>query len=731
MSRWKSISLALVGLGALAQTPVELEPIPVKAKQEKALVAEKGRQETVNQSEVTREGIANQGTPGQSNIWKELDLLPGVHSETADAFGFASRSPQNFRIRGQAGIGTSQMVEGIPVWGIETPGSRADLFDMENFQSVTLIRGAVPPDSGFGGGDLAGVLDMRKLKPADEFAITANQGFGSQNFLRTFARVDSGPFAGGTRAYLSFSDSSADKWKGSGGAPDYRHNLSLGLTRDLTPWLKSELYADYNEEKLHAFRALTYAQAMDLKDNENFDYNPTLTGTAAKDINYYDFNKERDRDFSLIGVFTATLPDSSTLTFKPYYFSEYRPAYSASSAIPGTSTPGIRLRTNDFTRKGGILEYKTRIAVTSLTAGCWYEVWNFPINETYYSISGNGALVPYSGEFNYKPVGLGKVASPYVRASTDLGPLKLDYGVRYFRMDNPGQNGYTATGSVDPSASYHSSVQDEWLPYAGFSLPVSPAWNLYANAGRNCARPQSYPEFMQTYISSRAAYSSAGIVMQNLVDAVKLETSDNYELGAHYTGSRGFLHPSLFYATYFNKLYNVWDPAARKTVKQSEGKSITYGAELEGGGQITDTLSGYASVSWIRSYLTDDLQTALNTFVPVKGNQTPDTPPIMAKLGLIYNLHGLEIAPDARYLDVRYGDSANTQRVPSYTVVDLNLDYRIKAVPHLKSLDVGMNVINLGDRRYIGLIGSFDDTLASSYLPGPRRAVAFHVGLKY
>ncbi|MGC4085586.1 MAG: hypothetical protein QM736_26555 [Vicinamibacterales bacterium] len=75
-------------------------------------------------------------------------------------------------IRGQAGIGTGMMVEGIPVWAIESPGPRVDMFDLENVDGMTLYRGGVPATQGLGAQDTAGSLDIRLLKPAERAGLT-------------------------------------------------------------------------------------------------------------------------------------------------------------------------------------------------------------------------------------------------------------------------------------------------------------------------------------------------------------------------------------------------------------------------------------------------------------------------------------------------------------------------------------------------------------------------------
>ena len=190
-------SIAASELRAEDDSPAALEMsgIAVKATKVPGFV-ETNLQETATQSTVTKEGIELLGTPGQSSIYKALTLLPSLHVDTADPYGFASRSPFNIRVRGQGGLGMSTMIEGVPIWAIESPGPRMDMFDLENLRSITLYRGAVPPDQGLGAMDTAGALEIGILKPADQFGVTVSQSAGSDGFLRSYGRVDSGKLPG-------------------------------------------------------------------------------------------------------------------------------------------------------------------------------------------------------------------------------------------------------------------------------------------------------------------------------------------------------------------------------------------------------------------------------------------------------------------------------------------------------------------------------------------------------
>jgi iron complex outermembrane recepter protein len=74
----------------------------------------------------------------------------------------------------------------------------------------------------------------------------------------------------------------------------------------------------------------------------------------------------------------------------------------------------------------------------------------------------------------------------------------------------------------------------------------------------------------------------------------------------------------------------------------------------------------------------------------------------------------------ARYVDSRYGDVTNIERVPSYTTVDLDLRYVKEKIWKIKAFSAGVSFYNLFDKRYIGLINVSDDTKqgSASYYAG-------------
>lgn len=738
--------LLLSTFAAASDDPsLSLEGIEVKGKQEDEFV-EKKTDEPRTESTVTKKGLELLGTPAQTMSLKALDLLPSIEVDTPDAYGFVSRFPFTLRSRGELGIGMGYMFEGVPVWGEQPPGPRPDMFDMENIKSTTFYRGAVPVDKGLGAMNTAGAISQEVLKPADDFGVTFDQAAGTHEFTRSFLRLDTGTLPTGTKLYGSYSFSEADKWKGDGGAPDYRHHVSLGAVQDLSSRATLELYGDYHETKFNEFRALNFAQATNIGQFRSLDYNGTLTGTPAQDINYYGYNMEYVNNINTLAKLEIKTSQTGLLSFRPYYWNEHRYVWSGSSNFLGS--PAVDLRYNDLNRYGGVLEYKADMAGAHVLLGYWYELQDFFVSDKMYRTgAGTGALA-FNSWVLIKSPGNGEINSPYVNIQKDFfNRLHVDAGLRYINIYNPAENGYLPNGlpdvsfndvfnqnpQINPNAKIKSSVWSAWVPNLGLRYKIDEAWTAYANYGRNYARPAGFPEMYMTYINNQAKFTSAGVTLQHLMDRFKLETSNNYDLGFRFSGNAFYMQPSIYYAEYNNKRITVFDPTLGITAAEGDGKTTSYGAELELGFNPTENFLGFSSFTYTNAKIDENIQTALNSVANVKGMTVPDTPAYMGKLGVIYRIKSVEIAPIVKYYSPRFGDAANTQKIPGYAVADLNINYRRSNFIGLRDFAAGVSLLNLFDTKYIGMIRSFDDQQggATSYYAGAPFTAAFTIGGKF
>ncbi len=139
--------------------------------------------------------------PGVSPL-KAIQTLPGVLYITADPWGYNEQNAQIF-IHGFAGNQLGYTMDGVPL-GDQSYGNYNGLSPQRAVISENVGRIVVSTGAGdlatASNSNLGGTVETYSSNPLDKFGIQAAQTLGSYSTSRTFVRVDSGDFGGGTRA---------------------------------------------------------------------------------------------------------------------------------------------------------------------------------------------------------------------------------------------------------------------------------------------------------------------------------------------------------------------------------------------------------------------------------------------------------------------------------------------------------------------------------------------------
>lgn len=128
-------------------------------------------------------------------------MLPGVNTESPDATGLTAET-SNMRVRGMRSSGGTLSVEGIPNWGGNPIGARDYIYDLQNFNDVSMYKGATPGDIGSGVGTRGGSIVLRPKWPGERFAGSVGLSVGSDRYRRLFARIESGKLNALLKDYL-------------------------------------------------------------------------------------------------------------------------------------------------------------------------------------------------------------------------------------------------------------------------------------------------------------------------------------------------------------------------------------------------------------------------------------------------------------------------------------------------------------------------------------------------
>ncbi len=677
---------------------------------EKIIVPTRETGETVyTGTEITSKGIEIQGAAASTSVYEAINLLPGVFVESADPYGLAAES-RSIRVRGIRGSMGALSVEGISNWGGNPIGPREYLYDMENFRSISVYKGAIPADLDVGVGSRGGAIELKPLWPEKDMGFKFNQSVGTDSYQRTFLRFDSGSLSKlGTMLSGSYSYTDADKWKGPGTLGP-RNNVNLALSQPLGSLVDVKLWFNYNKLEQNLYRSISYAQYQNLKDNYDFDYNETLTGTAAQDINYYDYNRGEYANRDIIGLITVKPNEQLSVKLKAYSTNEDTNIYQGTTSKGGM----IQKRIRDIERLGGSLQADWDIGVFRTVAGYLYEDALMDISTQNYAITAAG--LAYRGFGNAATAGHGHIHTPYLKFAGTYNKFDWQAGVKYFYFEDPASEGYVSGGAPTyalvraPDLDREEKTYDIVLPTAGLGYKFSDSVNFYASYGKSFIRPYSYMPLVTLYNNNRATFVANGITLNDLFKGYDMEQSDNVELGVRFRKGRIDIAPAVFYGKHKNLLTTIYDPRVDLKYQQNVGKATGYGIDLESNIYLTRDLTVFVNPTYTCLKYDDDM-TFKGYTLHTKDNQVADTPEFMVKTGLIWKWGDLEIIPSANFIGERYSDSENHEKVSSHVIANLIANYTLHKIPVAEKVKITLQLQNIFDKQYISAISVSDDAL--------------------
>jgi len=696
--------------------PLKLEPVIIygTAADEGQFITPLDVLAPSNQESYTQKSIETFGRQGNINVFKIIELSPSVNYTAVDALGTNENGfHDSLRIRGkkQTGPGSVKSYEGVPISG--NPGGGKTIFDLENIESVDVYKGYIPVDKSLGFSNLIGKVDLHIKRPSPEFGAELSQTVGSDNFYRTFLRLDSGAI-GNAAAFASFSNTVSDKYKGEGDLE--RTNGTFGITANPNDKLKTEFFVSHNRDDHHNYYNLTYSETRNLGLNFNKDFN-----SNPASANYYDYNKQHFEDTVLLANIEDALTSDSKLSFKPYYLTDTGEYSYASGA-------NVIKWDIDHELFGAVLAYEKNFAKeVNAKVGYWIHRQlppGPPSDQLKYTVGPKG--LTYAGYAVLADNDYHDFNSPFTEFFGQNGNFIYSAGVRYLNFNlgemksyTNGTNGGTSqdydtaitNGTLDPWASVDSRYFREWLPSAYLGYNLNKETTLYADYSRTYGLDVN---LFPTYVQQRASFVSKGVALQDLWDKLDLEISDNFDLGVKYKIGDISLNPNAFVSVVKNKQARIYDAAYNVTYPYNAADATAYGVELSASGPVLKDLDFLVGLSYNKFYFTEDLKTGSNSTTAADGNQVPDAPKFMAKAALSYTIADLVLTPSVKYLSSRYGDVLNNEEIDACTIVDFDISYEIKKVLGAKAVELHLTAANLFDKEYIAAINTADDALAAT-----------------
>ncbi len=199
-----------------------------------------------------QEFIAKQA-PGNT-VLDALNIVPGVNFTQSDPFG---SSGGNIRIRGFDSNRVSLTFDGFP---LNDSGNYAiysnQQLDPELIDEINVNLGATDVDSPTASA-AGGTINYRTLIPSETLSATLVASYGDFDFHRVFGLIETGNLTSfGTRAFLSASKASNDKFRGPGGIRKQQFNAGiyqpLGDNGDFI-----RISGHYNENRNNFYRSVS------------------------------------------------------------------------------------------------------------------------------------------------------------------------------------------------------------------------------------------------------------------------------------------------------------------------------------------------------------------------------------------------------------------------------------------------------------------------------------------
>jgi iron complex outermembrane receptor protein len=287
--------------------------------------------------------------------------------------------------------------------------------------------------------------------------------------------------------------------------------------------------------------------------------------------------------------------------------------------------------------------------------------------------------------------------------------LKLTAGFKNLHVKNEVRtniiNNTLPTPGADSDLAGAIVTDKNFLPQAGLTYQATDNTEFFVSYAKNTAA------FVSSVFSATPFASRSQLVFDTAAGSLKPESSQTFEGGVRTRGENFQLAGAVYYVKFDDRLLAISQGpgiVGNAPVLSNVGSVRSYGAELIGIYDFTDTLSMTAAYSYNNSEYQDDVVNQSGAVLAAtKGATVVNTPKHIANADLSYDDGALFGSVSANYLGDRYFTYTNQGgRVDGRVVVDATLGYRLSGHWLLDGLEGQFNVSNLFDKRYAGTLGT-------------------------
>lgn len=715
-------SAALLPQAALAN---DAEGSDDAATADEAEIIVLGRGETKQVQEVSQRDITVL-LPGTSAL-RAIEKLPSVNFQSADPFGNYEWSTRvTIRSFNQNQLGFN--FDGIPLgdmsYGNHNGLHISRVISPENIGTVRVTQGAGSLGTQ-STNNLGGTVETFSIDPLDRFAAQANATYGSDETARGFVRINLGS-ANGARGFVSYAYGTTDKYKGVGKQDQHMVNAKVLVPlgeATLDGWFSysDRREQDYQDMSLGMLARLgygsdnlfpDYAFAVRLADigNNRGDTGAPVSNPAAGtvypgnyasvDDAYYDASGLRKDTVVAIGI-RSPLGDGVKLALRGYYHHNRGMGLWGTPYVPSPSGAPLSIRTTEYEiDRGGIFgRVDWERGINTLSVGGWFEANAFNQARRFYGFESRTAPGRSFREYPTNPFFTQwefdfdtQTLQYFVEDRIDLGQVMIALGWKGFKVTNEAKAVVAASfpqGKIDAT--------DWFQPHLGLNLSLGDNAEVFAGF------TQATRAFASATTTGPFSTNQAGF--NAIVNRLKPETSDTYELGARYNSPvfNGVL--GLYLVNFRNRLLSAASGPSivgSPSVLQNVGSVRAVGFEALGDLKLGGGFGLFASYSYTDATYRDDVFNLSGTLLAaIKGKTVVDSPKHMLRGELTYDRGPVFGRIGANYMSRRFFTFTNDQSVPGRTVVDASLGYRLT-----DRIELQFNVTNLFDEQYLGTINS-------------------------
>lgn len=694
-------------------------------------------------STITAEELEKQRPTG--NAYEALEMLPSVNSYNYDATGLFGGG---LSLRGFNSDQIGATINGVPV---NDSGNFAvypqEYVDQENTCSQFVTQGSTDVDSpqvGASGGNFGIVT----CKPEDVQRLRVMQTIGQLAAHKTFVRYDTGLFSDKrSKAFISYSNAEADKWKGSGKA--HREHIDAGFSYEWNRFNYIAATLLWNEAKNNSINNLLLSEIN--SKGYYYDTSPVFVGhltpgngTIQKEATqtppYYGLYNNPFKN----GIFSATakfrLGDDTDLKIVPYYWYGFgnggiqQKAMSESAFLNTTTnknTASVDLN-GDGDTKDTILVANASVTrtqrpgiTTSLThtfgnnevlAGFWYEKATHRQTGPMVPVAADGSYdlwlrnnqvrrpdgSPYESRDN-RTISTAYQAFLQDTVSMMDGKALINIGVRTPHVKRDLTN-YSSEGNQN--ATYNIvRTYDTLLPQVGVRYKITNDDQVFVSVAKNMKAP---PNFVFSNVGTNVRIVNGVATLSSDVDS---ETSWNTDLGYRHQDNRFIATLTVFGVNFKNRQASYFDPVAGSTYYTNVGDVKSKGFEIEANNMPINGWSLYGSFGYLKTEIQNDLHVIvpvavapavqLTGILPTAGKELPGSPRLKAGLSIEYSQNAFWARLKAKATSEQQSTFANDEPVaPGYTLFGIDAGYTFANYGLLKRPKLTLNASNITNKQY-------------------------------